>query len=120
MNSIILLGFFLYTMMYDITQLSIYLVTFLTSMIEPFISNAFQAAMTELFHKDRIQKVMGYTSAILSSTVILGPHPWRCAVRTAEFQPHHHDLSHRLHHFRRPRFPYGLHAPLHQRGECGK
>lgn len=73
MNSIILLGFFLYTMMYDVTLLSIYLVTFLTSMIEPFISNAFQAAMTELFHKDRIQKVMGYTSAILSSTVILGP-----------------------------------------------
>lgn len=29
--------------------------------------------MTEMFHADRIQKVMGYTSSIMSSAVILGP-----------------------------------------------
>lgn len=29
--------------------------------------------MTELFHKNRIQKVMGYVSAILSTAVIAGP-----------------------------------------------
>lgn len=73
MNTLVILGLFIYTMVHDINLMAVYLVTFLTSMIEPFISNAFQAAITELFHKDRIQKVMGYTSAILSSTVILGP-----------------------------------------------
>ncbi|WP_373446081.1 MFS transporter [Salinicoccus bachuensis] len=73
MNTLVILGLFFYTMIHDINLMAIYLVTFLTSMIEPFVSNAFQTAITELFHKARIQKVMGYTSAILSSTVILGP-----------------------------------------------
>ncbi|MFC3419153.1 MFS transporter [Salinicoccus hispanicus] len=73
LNSLVILGLFLYTVIYDINLIAIYIVTFLTSMIEPFVSNAFQTAITELFHKDRIQQVMGYTSAILSSTVILGP-----------------------------------------------
>lgn len=73
MNSLVIFGLFLYTIIYDINLIAIYIVTFLTSMVEPFVSNAFQTAITELFHKDRIQQVMGYTSAILSSTVILGP-----------------------------------------------
>ena len=73
MNALVILGLFIYTIIYDINLIAIYLVTFLTSMIEPFVSNTFQTAITELFHKERIQKVMGYTSAILSSTVILGP-----------------------------------------------
>ncbi|WP_256974723.1 MFS transporter [Salinicoccus roseus] len=73
MNALVILGLFIYTMVHDINLMAIYLVTFLTSMIEPFVSNTFQTAITELFHKERIQKVMGYTSAILSSTVILGP-----------------------------------------------
>ncbi|MCG1009587.1 MFS transporter [Salinicoccus sp. ID82-1] len=73
LNSLVIMGLFLYTVIYDINLIAIYIVTFLTSMIEPFVSNAFQTAITELFHKDRIQQVMGYTSAILSSTVILGP-----------------------------------------------
>lgn len=72
MNALVILGLFIYTMVHDINLMAIYLVTFLTSMIEPFVSNTFQTAITELFHKERIQKVMGYTSAILSSTVILG------------------------------------------------
>lgn len=73
MNALVILGLFIYTMVHDINLMAIYLVTFLTSMIEPFVSNTFQTAITELFHKERIQKVMGYTFAILSSTVILGP-----------------------------------------------
>ena len=73
MNALVILGLFIYTMVHDINLMAIYLVTFLTSMIEPFVSNTFQTVITELFHKERIQKVMGYTSAILSSTVILGP-----------------------------------------------
>ncbi|GAB3056018.1 MFS transporter [Salinicoccus sesuvii] len=73
LNSLVIFGLFLYTIIYDINLIAIYIVTFLTSMIEPFVSNAFQTAITELFHKDRIQQIMGYTSAILSSTVILGP-----------------------------------------------
>lgn len=69
----ILLGLFIYSYFFGINLLAIYITTFLTSLISPFISNAFQAAMTELFHKNRIQKVMGYVSAILSSAVIAGP-----------------------------------------------
>lgn len=73
LNTLVILGLFIYTIFFDINLMAIYLVTFLNSLIEPFVSNSFQTSITELFHKDRVQKVMGYTSAILSSTVILGP-----------------------------------------------
>ncbi|KKK34882.1 hypothetical protein WN59_04305 [Salinicoccus sediminis] len=73
LNTLVILGLFVYTIFFDINLAAIYIVTFLNSLIEPFVSNSFQTSITELFHKDRVQKVMGYTSAILSSTVILGP-----------------------------------------------
>lgn len=73
LNTLVILGLFVYTIFFDINLMAIYLVTFLNSLIEPFVSNSFQTSITELFHKDRVQKVMGYTSAILSTTVILGP-----------------------------------------------
>ncbi|WP_020007579.1 MFS transporter [Salinicoccus albus] len=73
LNTLVILGLFIYTVFYDINLIAIYMVTFLNSLIEPFVSNAFQAAITELFHKDRVQKVMGYTSALLSVSIILGP-----------------------------------------------
>lgn len=73
LNTLVILGLFIYTIFFDINLPAIYIVTFLNSLIEPFVSNSFQTSITELFHKDRVQKVMGYTSAILSSTVILGP-----------------------------------------------
>lgn len=69
----VLLGLFIYSYFFGINLSAIYITTFLTSLISPFVSNAFQAAMTELFHKNRIQKVMGYVSAILSTAVIAGP-----------------------------------------------
>ncbi|WP_017549957.1 MFS transporter [Salinicoccus carnicancri] len=73
LNTLVILGLFIYTLFFEINLAAIYIVTFLNSLIEPFVSNSFQTSITELFHKDRVQKVMGYTSAILSSTVILGP-----------------------------------------------
>lgn len=73
LNTLVILGLFVYTIFFDLNLMAIYLVTFLNSLIEPFVSNSFQTSITELFHKDRVQKVMGYTSAILSTTVILGP-----------------------------------------------
>lgn len=51
----------------------IYTYTFLSSLVSPFISNAFQSAIVELFDKSRIQKVTGYTASILSSVIIGGP-----------------------------------------------
>lgn len=73
LNTLVILGLFVYTIFFDLNLMAIYLVTFLNSLIEPFVSNSFQTSITELFHKDRVQKVIGYTSAILSTTVILGP-----------------------------------------------
>ncbi|MFD2828863.1 MFS transporter [Corticicoccus populi] len=69
----VILGLFVYSYFYGISLTAIYITTFLTSLIEPFVSNAFQTAMTELFHKSRIQKVSGYVSAIMSTAVIGGP-----------------------------------------------
>lgn len=73
MMTIIIGGLLVYSYFYGFNLIAIYMTTVLTSFINPFISNAFQAVMTEMFHADRIQKVMGYTSSIMSSAVILGP-----------------------------------------------
>lgn len=73
MMTIIIGGLLVYSYFYGFNLIAIYMTTVLTSLINPFISNAFQAVMTEMFHADRIQKVMGYTSSIMSSAVILGP-----------------------------------------------
>lgn len=73
MMTIIIGGLLVYSYFYGFNLIAIYVTTVLTSFINPFISNAYQAVMTEMFHADRIQKVMGYTSSILSSAVILGP-----------------------------------------------
>lgn len=71
--TIVLLALFIYSYFFGINLFAIYITTFLTSLINPFVSNAFQAAMTELFHKSRIQKIMGYVSAIMSTAIIAGP-----------------------------------------------
>lgn len=73
MMTIIIGGLLVYSYLYGFNLIAIYITTVLTSFINPFISNAYQAVMTEMFHADRIQKVMGYTSSIMSSAVILGP-----------------------------------------------
>jgi len=73
MMTIIIGGLLFYSYLYGFNLIAIYITTVLTSFINPFISNAYQAVMTEMFHADRIQKVMGYTSSIMSSAVILGP-----------------------------------------------
>lgn len=73
MMTIIIGGLLVYSYFYGFNLIAIYITTVLTSFINPFISNAYQAVMTEMFHADRIQKVMGYTSSIMSSAVILGP-----------------------------------------------
>src|SRR5699024_9294830 len=52
---------------------AIYITSSLTALVNPFVSNTFQTSMTEMFHKERIQKVMGYVSAIMSSAIIIGP-----------------------------------------------
>ncbi|WP_052255847.1 MFS transporter [Salinicoccus sp. YB14-2] len=73
MMTFIIGGLLIYSYLYGFNLIAIYVTTVLTSFINPFISNAYQAAMTEMFHAERIQKVMGYTSSIMSSAVILGP-----------------------------------------------
>ena len=73
MMTIIIGGLLAYSYLNGFNLIAIYITTALTSFINPFISNAYQAVMTEMFHADRIQKVMGYTSSIMSSAVILGP-----------------------------------------------
>lgn len=73
MMTIIIGGLLVYSYFYGFNLIAIYVTTILTAFINPFISNAYQAAMTEMFHADRIQQVMGYTSSIMSSAVILGP-----------------------------------------------
>ncbi|CAM4186181.1 MFS transporter [Lacicoccus alkaliphilus] len=73
MFTLVLFGLFLYTYFFGISLSAIYVTTFFMSLISPFIENAFQASMTELFHKNRIQKIMGYVSAMISASVIAGP-----------------------------------------------
>ena len=69
----VIIGLFAYTQIVGVSLIAIYITTLLTSLISPFVSNTFQAAITEMFHKERIQKVMGYTQSILSAVPILGP-----------------------------------------------
>ncbi|MFC3899921.1 MFS transporter [Aliicoccus persicus] len=69
----VIIGLFAYTQIVEVSLIAIYITTLLTSLISPFVSNTFQAAITEMFHKARIQKVMGYTQSILSAVPILGP-----------------------------------------------
>ncbi|MCD2138456.1 MFS transporter [Salinicoccus halitifaciens] len=73
MFTLVLFGLFIYSYFVGISLPAIYTATFLMSLISPFIENALQASMTELFHKDRIQKIMGYVSAMLSASIIAGP-----------------------------------------------
>ena len=69
----VIIGLFVYTQLVEVSLVAIYITTLLTSLISPFVSNTFQAAITEMFHKERIQKIMGYTQSILSGVPILGP-----------------------------------------------
>lgn len=69
----VIIGLFVYTQLIGVSLMAIYITTFLTTLISPFVSNAFQAAITEMFHKERIQVVMGYTQSFLSAVPILGP-----------------------------------------------
>ncbi|SDK53590.1 Transmembrane secretion effector [Jeotgalicoccus aerolatus] len=71
--TLIMGGLLLFTYLYGFNIYAIYLTSFLTALVNPFVSNSFQTSMTEMFHKERIQKVMGYVSAIMSSAIIIGP-----------------------------------------------
>ncbi|CAD2081725.1 permease [Jeotgalicoccus coquinae] len=69
----IMAGLLIFTYFNGFNLFAIYITSFLAALVNPFVSNSFQTSMTEMFHKERIQKVMGYVSAILSSAVIIGP-----------------------------------------------
>lgn len=69
----IMVGLLIFTYFNGFNLFAIYITSFLAALVNPFVSNSFQTSMTEMFHKERIQKVMGYVSAILSSAVIIGP-----------------------------------------------
>ncbi|MFD2829645.1 MFS transporter [Corticicoccus populi] len=70
---LLILSFFGLVTFSGVNLFVIYTYTFLSSLVSPFISNAFQSAIVELFDKSRIQKVTGYTASILSSVIIGGP-----------------------------------------------
>lgn len=69
----IMAGLLIFTYFNGFNLFAIYITSFLTALVNPFVSNSFQTSMTEMFHKERIQKVMGYVSAIMSSAIIIGP-----------------------------------------------
>lgn len=71
--TLIMAGLLIFTYFNGFNLIAIYITSFLAAFVNPFVSNSFQTSMTEMFHKERIQKVMGYVSAILSSAVIVGP-----------------------------------------------
>lgn len=71
--TLIMAGFLVFTYFNGFNIFAIYIISFLTALVNPFVSNTFQTSMTEMFHKERIQKVMGYVSAIMSSAIIIGP-----------------------------------------------
>lgn len=69
----IMAGLLIFTYFNGFNLFAIYITSFLTALVNPFVANSFQTSMTEMFHKERIQKVMGYVSAIMSSAIIIGP-----------------------------------------------
>src|SRR5699024_10760327 len=71
--TLIMAGLLVFTYFNGFNIFAIYITSFLTALVNPFVSNTFQTSMTEMFHKERIQKVMGYVSAIMSSAIIIGP-----------------------------------------------
>src|SRR5699024_3041393 len=71
--TLIMAWFLVFTYFNGFNIFAIYIISFLTALVNPFVSNTFQTSMTEMFHKERIQKVMGYVSAIMSSAIIIGP-----------------------------------------------
>ena len=71
--TLIMAGLLIFTYFNGFNLFAIYITSFLTALVNPFVSNSFQTSMTEMFHKERIQKVMGYVSAIMSSAIIIGP-----------------------------------------------
>lgn len=71
--TLIMGGLLVFTYFYGFSLIAIYITSFLSALVNPFVSNSFQTSMTEMFHKERIQKVMGYVSAIMSSAIIIGP-----------------------------------------------
>lgn len=71
--TLIMAGLLIFTYFNGFNLFAIYITSFLSALVNPFVSNSFQTSMTEMFHKERIQKVMGYVSAIMSSAIIIGP-----------------------------------------------
>lgn len=71
--TLIMGGLLVFTYFNGFNLIAIYTTSFLAALVNPFVSNSFQTSMTEMFHKERIQKVMGYVSAIMSSAIIIGP-----------------------------------------------
>lgn len=71
--TLIMGGLLIFTYFFGFNIFAIYITSFFSALVNPFVSNSFQTSMTEMFHKERIQKVMGYVAAILSSSIIVGP-----------------------------------------------
>ena len=64
---------FLYFMFFEINLFVIYLSTAVLTFSNQFADNSFQTAFTQLFCDEKIQKVYGYNSMVLSIADILGP-----------------------------------------------
>lgn len=71
MLSILLL--FIVTYFYGLSLFSIYIVTFIRSLFNAIVNNAFSASVSNMFHIDNLQKVLGLSSSIQSSATFLGP-----------------------------------------------
>ncbi|GAB4074741.1 MFS transporter [Barrientosiimonas marina] len=72
-DPLILTGLFLYTYQFGFSLGAIYLTTAIMTVTSAFAMNAFQTSITELFHKSRVQKVLGYTSSFINASGMIGP-----------------------------------------------
>lgn len=73
LDPIILLGLFLYVYIFDVNIGVLYISTALLTVTSSFVGNAFQSSITNLFRKENVQKVYGYTSTLTESASLLGP-----------------------------------------------
>ena len=71
--STILLIIFLYFLLFEMNIVVIYFATAILTFSNQFADNSFQTAFTQLFDEEKIQKVYGYNSMVLSVSDIAGP-----------------------------------------------
>lgn len=72
-DPIILIGLFIYTYLFGINIVALYITTGLLTLTSSFVSNAFQSSITRLFAKEDVQKVYGYTSTLTETASLSGP-----------------------------------------------